>query len=131
MSVFGDGCVADALWQLLWAEGSGRPLIFPGLELGAIFEGKNVPALEVFGGVDVPGFLVALLAGAFLTGRFRNALPLVFGLALDLVLALLSLLLGTAERSARKGEREDQDNGYTTATRARRGRCGAQVADPG
>ena len=131
MEVFGDGCAANALRRLLWADRSRRGLIFARFELGAILRGQNVLALEVFGGVDVPGFLVALLAGAFLPCGFRNALLLVWRSALDLVLALLGLLLGAALPSASKGDRENQDHRHTTAPRARRGRCGAQVADPG
>jgi len=42
-----------------------------------------------------------LLAGAFLTSRFRNALLRAWSLDLDLVLVLLSLLLGTAQLGAR------------------------------
>ncbi len=130
MGVCGDGC--GVLWQLLWAERSCRLLIFARFERDAILRGKNVLALEVFGGVDVPGlFLVALLAGAFLTGGLRNAGVLVLRLALDLVLALLGLPLGAAQPSARQGERKNQDKGHTTAQRARRGLCGAQVADLG
>ena len=131
MEVFCDGCAASALRRLLWADRSRRGLIFARFELGAILRGQNVLALEVFGGVDVPGFLVALLAGAFLPCGFRNALLLVWRSALDSLLALLGLLLGAALPSASKGDRENQDHRHTTAPRARRGRCGAQVADPG
>lgn len=79
-----------------------RLLIFARFQLGTILRGKNVLALQVFGGVNVlgPGLLV-LLAGAFLTSRFRNALLRAWSLDLDLVLVLLSLLLGTAQLGAR------------------------------
>ena len=105
-------------------------LIFARFQLGTILRGKNVLALQVFGGVNVlgPGLLV-LLAGAFLTSRFRNALLRAW--SLGLVLALLSLLLGTALLGARKGERKSHEKGDTNTTIAGRGLRGSQVADPG
>lgn len=132
MGAFGDGRADDAVLEFLWAGGSCRPLVFACFELGAILRGKNVLALQVFGGVNVPGFsLLVLLACAFLTRGFGNAGVLVWRLALDLILALFGLLLGAALPSGCKCKGKNQEKGDTTAHRAGRGLCGAQVADPG
>ena len=114
MGAFGDGRADDAVLELLWVGGSCRLPVFAGFKLGAIGRSKNVRALQVFGGVNVPGvFLPVLLACAFLTRGFRNAgvLP---G-RLDLVLALFSLLLSTALPSACKCEQENQEKGHNCA----------------
>ena len=65
-------------------EGAGRGLVLARLQLGAIFQRKNVFALQVFGSVNVLGlFLQALFAGAFLARCFTNTWVL-----LSLVLSL-------------------------------------------
>lgn len=98
MGVLCDGCAARAVLQLWWAGRGSQLLIFAGCELGVIFRRKNMLTLQVFAGVNVPGFfLLGLPACAFLPCDFRNALLLV--LRLGLILALLSLLLGVALHS--------------------------------
>ena len=89
-----------------------RLLIFARFQLGTILRGKNVLALQVFGGVNVlgPGLLV-LLAGAFLTSRFRNALLRAWSLDLDLVLVLLSLLLGRHKHGESRNGTSRQSSG--------------------
>jgi hypothetical protein len=131
LGVLCDGRPDDAVLELWWAGRSCWLLAFARFELGAVLRGKNALALQVFGGVNAPVFfLLVLLACAFLTRGLCDAGVLVWRLALDLVLALLSFL-STAPLSAGKCERKNQDKGDTTAHRAGRGRCGAQVADPG
>ena len=123
----------DAALRKLWRAGRSRRLLaFARFALGAVLWGKNALALQVFGGVNVPDFfLLVLLACAFLTRGLCDAGVLVWRLALDLVLALLSLLLSTAGRSACTCERKNQDKEDTTAHRAGRVSYGTQVADPG
>jgi hypothetical protein len=74
MGVLCDRRPNGAVLELCWAGRSCPLLAFARFELGAILRGKNALALQVFGGVNVPGFfLLVLLACAFLTRGFGNA----------------------------------------------------------
>jgi len=132
MGVLCDGCAARTVLQLCWAGRGSRLLIFAGFELGVIFRRKNLLTLQLFAGVNVPGFfLLVLLACAFLPCDFRNALLRVLRLGLRLILVLLCLLLGVALHGGRQCDRKGQQNGHTATKRAARELRGSQVADPG
>src|SRR5207253_11115469 len=83
MGVLCGGCAARTVLQLCWAGRGSRLLIFAGFELGVIFRRKNLLTLQLFAGVNVPGFfLLVLPACAFLPCDFRNALLRVLRLGL-------------------------------------------------
>src|SRR5438034_10966619 len=122
MGVLCDGCAARTVLQLCWAGRGSRLLIFAGFELGVIFRRKNLLTLQLFAGVNVPGFfLLVLPAGAFLPCDFRNALLLVLRVGLLLILVLLCLLLGVALHGGRQCDRKGQQNEIGRASCRERG----------
>lgn len=121
-------CVAVP--EYLWGGGSCRLLVFARCEIAAILRRKNVLALQVFGGVNVAGFFLLILlacAAARDLRRWSSGLASGFGLGLGYV--EFAPEHGTGRRRERRTKRPGERD--TPAARAGRGRCGAQVADPG
>jgi hypothetical protein len=127
------GRAGDRLLRLPSVGWSDRLLILARFQLSAIFRRKDVVALQVFSGVNVFGFfMLAFLAGAFLTGGVCNALAfLIFFQTLGLILSPVLLTLGEARSRPGNREGKNQESENTNPRRAEGGLYGSQAADPG